>query len=305
MSAAAARLAQAFASAPVLLALAALFWAGNAIAGRLALGEISPMVIVTVRWLLVFAVLWPIYGGEVRASWSEVRGRLWWVVAMASLGFTIFNALFYVAAYTTTAINLGIIQGAIPVFVMLGALIAYGTKVRGIQVVGVLLTLIGVAVVATKGAPHLVMSLGFTVGDIEILLGCICYAAYAVGLRNRPKMGGAAFFTLLALMAFLTSLPLLVYEIATEGLQYPTPKGWLIALYVAVFPSCLAQLFFMRGVDVIGPGRAGVYINLVPVFSAVLAVAILAEPFALYHAAALVLVIAGIWLAQRAAAPAG
>jgi drug/metabolite transporter (DMT)-like permease len=77
-------------------------------------------------------------------------------------------------------------------------------------------------------------------------------------------------------------------------------QGWMVMLYVAIFPSCLAQLFFLRGVDLIGPGRAGVFINLVPVFAAVLGVGLLGEPFGWYHAVALALVIGGIWLAQSA-----
>jgi drug/metabolite transporter (DMT)-like permease len=79
----------------------------------------------------------------------------------------------------------------------------------------------------------------------------------------------------------------------------PTFNGWLVLAYVAIFPSCLSQLFLLRGVDLIGPGRAGVFINLVPVFAAIMAVALLAEPFSPFHAVALALVIGGILLAQR------
>jgi drug/metabolite transporter (DMT)-like permease len=115
-------------------------------------------------------------------------------------------------------------------------------------------------------------------------------------------MPAIAFFTLLALISAVTSVPLLILEAATTGLQMPTLQGWLVTLFVAIFPSCLAQIFFLRGVDMIGPGRAGVFVNLVPVFAAILAVLLLNEPFAPFHAVALVLVIGGIWLAQRARA---
>ena len=84
-----------------------------------------------------------------------------------------------------------------------------------------------------------------------------------------------------------------------KGVTMPTLQGWLVTAWVAIFPSTLSQLFYLRGVDLIGPGRAGVFINLVPVFAAVLAVVLIAEPFAAFHATALVLVIGGIWLAQR------
>jgi drug/metabolite transporter (DMT)-like permease len=288
-----------YASPALLLTLATLFWGGNAVAGRAAVGEITPLTMVAVRWVLVIAVLWPIYGATVRKHWPEIRGRLWFIVVLATTGFTIFNTLFYVAAHSTSAVNIGIIQGAMPVFVLLLALLFYGTPISVPQAVGVGITMIGVIFVATRGAPWAVLDIGFAIGDLEMLIACLFYSYYAVKLRDRPQMDGAAFFTLLALIAAVTSVPLWAVEIATSGLQLPTLNGWLVALYVAVFPSCLAQLFFMRGVDLIGPGRAGVYINLVPVFSAILAVLLLAEPFRAYHAVALALVIGGIWLSQR------
>jgi drug/metabolite transporter (DMT)-like permease len=112
-------------------------------------------------------------------------------------------------------------------------------------------------------------------------------------------MSGAAFFTLLALISAVTSVPLVVAEAFVSGLSMPTWQGWLVILYVAIFPSCLAQLFFVRAVDLIGPGRTGVFVNLVPVFGAILAVVLINEPFAVFHAVALALVIGGIWLAER------
>jgi drug/metabolite transporter (DMT)-like permease len=168
------------------------------------------------------------------------------------------------------------------------------------QVVGVLITAVGVLVIATSGAPLAILEIEFNRGDLLMLVACVLYAFYAVALRKRPQMPGPAFFTLLAMVAAATSLPLLVFEALTTGLRMPTTNGWLVTAFVAIFPSCLAQLYFMRGVDLIGPGRAGVFMNLVPVFTAILAVVILGEPFAMFHLIALVLVISGILLAQRA-----
>ena len=98
---------------------------------------------------------------------------------------------------------------------------------------------------------------------------------------------------------------LVVAEAFVSGLSMPTWQGWLVTLYVAIFPSCLAQLFFVRAVDLIGPGRTGVFVNLVPVFSAILAVVLINEPFHVFHAVALALVIGGIWLAERGRAASG
>jgi drug/metabolite transporter (DMT)-like permease len=103
----------------------------------------------------------------------------------------------------------------------------------------------------------------------------------------------------LATVALATSLPLVGYEIATGTVQWPTPNGWLILVFIGLFPSFLAQVLFMRAVELIGPGRAGLFVNLVPVFGAFLAVLILGEPFHLYHAAALAFVLGGIFIAER------
>jgi drug/metabolite transporter (DMT)-like permease len=285
----------------VLLTLTALFWAGNAVASRAAVGHITPFMLVFVRWVMVLAVLWPLYGNQVRAHWGEVRPRLVWLALMAILGFTGFNALFYTAGYYTSAINIGILQGSIPVVVLLGAFLAYGTRATLVQITGVLITTVGVAVVATGGAPLSILEMEFNRGDLAMLAACVLYGLYTVALRDRPNMPGGAFFTLLALVAAITSLPLLALEVMTIGLVWPTWQGWLLTLYVAIFPSFLAQLLYLRGVDLIGPGRAGVFVNLVPVGAAILAVVLLNEPFAAFHAVALVLVIGGIWLAQRGA----
>jgi drug/metabolite transporter (DMT)-like permease len=283
----------------LLLTLAAIFWAGNTVAGRLAVGEISPFMLTFLRWVLVLAALWPVYGREVRKHWSQVKPQLGSIVVLAALGMTGFNALYYVAAHYTSAINIGILQGSMPIFVLTGAYLAHGTRASLVQQAGVLITALGVVVVATRGAPLQILGVDLNWGDLAMLAACALYAAYTVGLRDRPSMPGTAFFTLLALISAITSVPLVIAEGLVLGFKLPTPTGLLITAWVAIFPSCLSQIFYLRGVDLIGPGRAGVYINLVPVFAAAMAVVLINEPFAPFHGLALVLVLGGIWLAQR------
>lgn len=285
----------------VLLVLCMVFWGGNAIAGQLAKGEITPMQLVLFRWIGVAAVMWPLFGAEVRQHWPTARPQILQVIAMAILGFTAFNILFYVASLETSGVNIGILQGSIPVFVLLGALAAHGTRISGLQGLGVAITLVGVILVATAGAPMAFFEIGLNRGDAIMLVACVLYAAYAVLLQTRPKIPGAVFFTLMAPIATITAIPPALYEASLPGATLPSLEGWLICLYVAIFPSCLSQLFFLRGVDLIGPGRAGVYTNLVPVFASIMAVGLLGQIFAWYHGVALVLVIGGIVLAQRAA----
>jgi drug/metabolite transporter (DMT)-like permease len=284
----------------LLLILSAIFWAGNIIAARLAVDQISPLTLVFLRWVMVLGVLWPLYGRELRTHWPQIRERLVSIVLMGIFGFTGFNALYYYAAHYASAIDLGILQGALPIFVLIGAFLAHRTSPTKKQLLGCLITALGVILVATGGEPLAVLDLQFNRGALAMLVASMCYAFYTVALRDRPQMPGIAFFTLLAVVAAASSIPLLMLEAVTTGLWMPTFQGWLVTAFIAIFPSFVAQICFLRGVDVVGPGRAGIYLNLVPVLAAAFAVVLLREPFAAFHAVALALVIGGIWLAERA-----
>lgn len=288
-----------FGQAYLLLSLTALFWGGNAIAGRLAVGEISPMALTAMRWVIVVIVMAPLTGGQIVAEWPVLKEKWLSTVLMGIFGFTAFNGLFYVAAHHTSAVNLTIFQGSIPVLVLIGMVLLFGVRVVPLQVLGMIVTLLGVVLVSVKGSWEVLRSLALNIGDVWTLIACVFYAGYTLALRRRPAVSGLVFFTALAIVAFLSSIPLLAFEIATGTVQWPTPKGWLVLLYVGLLPSLVAQIFFIRGVELIGPARAGLFVNLVPVFGALLAVVLLGEPFAFYHALGLGLVLGGIWLAER------
>ncbi|HKD56802.1 MAG TPA: DMT family transporter, partial [Hyphomicrobiaceae bacterium] len=162
----------------LLLGLAALFWAGNTVAARLAIDEISPLTLTALRWVMVAAALWPAYGREVRRHWPQIRARQGLVVLLALLGMTGFNALYYVAAHYTSAINIGILQGAMPIFVLAGAYLAHGSRAGLVQQLGALITALGVAVVATRGAPQALLGVKFNYGDLVMLAACVLYALY-------------------------------------------------------------------------------------------------------------------------------
>jgi drug/metabolite transporter (DMT)-like permease len=288
-------------NAYLLLTLTTLMWGGNAVASRLAVGHISPMALTSLRWIGVCLIVPLLMRRELVAHWPAIRASWRMIAAMGMLGFTVFNALMYLAAHSTSAINMGIIQGSIPVFVLAGALLVYGTRIGAMQYAGVAVTIAGVMLTAARGDLGILSSFAFVQGDLYMIIACAFYAGYTVALRNRPNVPGLVFFSMLALTACAFSAGLLVWEIAAGKVQWPDARGVMVTLYVTIFPSIISQLFFMRGVDLIGPGRAGLFVNLVPIWAALLAVLILNEPFALYHGLALALVLGGIWLAERKA----
>ena len=282
----------------LLMILTTLAWAGNAVASRLAVGEISPMMLTAGRWALVLGLVAVVARRAVLRNLDVLRAQWRAAALMGATGFTAFNALFYLAGHHTSAVNISILQGSMPVLVMVGALVLHRTGIRPLQGLGLVVTLAGVALVASHGDLSTLASLRLNLGDLFMLVACVLYAGYTLALRGRPGASTLAFFAGLALAAFVTAVPLVLAEAAMGGFQSPTPKGWAILAYVAVAPSFLAQLFYMRAVELIGPGRAGLFINLIPVFGALLAVAVLAEPFAAHHATALGLVLGGILLAE-------
>ncbi|MFT3777644.1 MAG: DMT family transporter [Ottowia sp.] len=283
----------------LLLILTTLIWGTNAVAARLAVGQVSPMMLTAARWSIACIALWFMARRQVAACWPALRPRWRYLLLMGTAGFTGFNALFYTAAHHTTAVNLALIQGVIPVLVLLGGALVLRLHVKPLQMLGVAATLAGVAVVAARGQWAALAALDFNVGDVAILLASLLYAGYTLGLRGRPAVPPLVFFAAVAAVAALVSLPLLAAEVLAGRFFWPTPLGWLLVLYVGLMPSFVSQITFIRGVELIGPARASVFLNLTPVFGPALAVLLLGEPLHLYHVAALAMVLGGIWIAER------
>ena len=177
----------------VLLTFTTLFWGGNAVLAKVAVGEVSPMLVVTMRWLGVLTLMLLFARKHLIQDMPVLRHHLVYIGLMGCAGFTAFNALFYSAAHSTSAIHMGIIQGSIPVLVLLGTYFLFKTRVTKTQVCGVATTVIGVVIVATGGRLTSFDALSVTLGDLLMLLGCFLYAAYSVGLARRPKSSALGF----------------------------------------------------------------------------------------------------------------
>ena len=283
----------------LLLAATSLIWAGHAVVGKLAVGEIGPMTLTFLRWSLAIGPIWFAARHTLAADFAEMRKRWLYVASLGALGYTAFNALFYLSAYYTAALNMALIQACVPALVLIGAALGFGVRPTLPQALGAALTILGVAEIAAQGDPRRLLKLALNFGDALMIVASVLYAYYTLALRWRPSVSTVGFLAGMALAALLTSLPPFLWELAREGWKTPSWRGLGVLTYAALGPAFAGQIFFMRGVQLIGPGRAGVFVNLVPVFGAFLAVVLLGEPLHTYHVVALALVIAGIVLAQR------
>ena len=288
-----------FTNAHFLLTLTSLFWAFNTIAGRAAVDEVSPLLVVSVRWFFVSILLTFLCRKELFETWKVLKYRLKWLVIMGLFGFTSFNSFYYIAAHDTIAINLGLVQGTMPAFIIIISRIWLKEKINIPQLIGVIITFFSVLLVVSSGNLYAFTKLQLNKGDIVMIFACTLYAVYAVGLRKKPKIGALVLLTFFSYVAFIGSLPGLFYETFTSNLVLPGMKGIIILSIIIIFPSFLAQIFFMKGVEKIGPARSGLYTNLVPVFASILAVLLLGELFKLYLLISLILIFLGIYMFEK------
>jgi drug/metabolite transporter (DMT)-like permease len=284
----------------LLLMITAVGWGGNVVASKLAVGQVSPMAVVFLRWLMVVSLL---VGFSWRQVWAEreaLRTRWPLLMAMGVFGFTGFNALFYIGAHHTQAVNIAIIQGAMPIVVMIVGFLAFRTPLRPLEGLGALVTIVGVLVTASRGHWETIAHFAFNRGDLLILIATVLYGLYTVMLRARPKVSPLTFLTATAFAALLSSVPLLGYEIATGAVQWPQGKAWALMAFIALFPSLISQVLYVRANEIIGPSRASLFMNIVPILGTVLSAVILGEAVLLLDIAALGLVLGGIFIAERA-----
>lgn len=287
------------ARAYVYLSITALFWGGNSVAGKMAVGHVSPMMLTTLRWLIALAVILVLMTPQIRRDWQKIRQHWLQLLAYGAIGFTMFNAFLYSAVQYTSAINAVILQAGIPMLIFIFNFALFKMKASFAQVIGFTVTLIGVLITAAHGDLASLVRLSFNFGDALMILAGIVYAAYTVALRWKPAMHWQSFIAAPAFGALLSAIPLLVWEIGKDAAIMPDATGWAIVLYAAIFPSLMSQVLYVRGVEMIGANRAGLFINAIPVFGTLLSVLLVEEIFRPFHLVALALVLGGIAVAER------
>lgn len=283
----------------LLLFLTALFWGGNAVAGKLAIGHVSPMILTAMRWGFAFVILLAIGWPRLRGDWPRVRHHWLYLIVLGMLGFTVFNVALYSALLFTSAINASIEQAAMPMVIFLANFLLFRMRVAAAQIAGFLISIAGVMLTASHGDPARLLKLDVNFGDALMVVAVLVYGGYTVALRFKPAIHWQSLMIALTFGAFVTALPFAAAEAAYGTLILPDARGWAIVAYTAIFPSILAQIFYIRGVELIGGNRAGLFINLVPVCGTLLSILILGEAFHFYHAIAMALVLGGIWLAEH------
>ena len=289
----------------LLLSLTALFWAGNAIVGRLAAGHIPPVTLSFLRWSLAFLIILPFAWKHLVRDWSAIRARLGIMVVLSFTGIGAFNTMQYWALEHTQALNTLLLQSAGPPFVAVWSLLLLGVRLTLAQAGGIALSMAGVLVILLRGDLTTLTTIEFNRGDVIFILALAMFGLYSVLSLKRPEIHGLSFVGFTFGCGAACLIPPLIWELLTRPVMQIDTANLLTLFYVAVFPSTLAYLCFNRGVQLIGANRAAPFFHIIPVFGAAMAIVFLGEHPELFHLVGFALVLTGVFVAARKPAPAG
>jgi drug/metabolite transporter (DMT)-like permease len=283
----------------VALALAPLLWSGNLIVGKALADALPPFTLSAVRWAIGALVLLPFV---VRRPGDLRPPRALWpgLAVLGITGVTLYSALLYAALPYTATLNAALLQAAIPLVTLLLAAAFLGERARGVQWLGVAVAFAGVAWIVAAGDVGALLALRLNRGDALMLVNVLLWAIYTiVAQRTLRQVDPVAGTFLTVVIGLAPLLPIAAVEM--QGRAWPVPTLPLIGAlaYLGVFPSIAAYLLWNRGVALVGAGRAALFTNLLPVYTAVLAGVALGEPTRGYHLVGGALVAAGVYFGTR------
>jgi drug/metabolite transporter (DMT)-like permease len=286
----------------LLLSLTSLFWAGNIVLGRYVAGHVPPMTLSCVRWIGAFLMLLPFARPHLKRDWPALRARLPLMVLLSATGFAINNTLSYWALQYTQALNALLIQSSGPLFIALWSLLLFGVRLTWAQLGGITISLAGVLTIVLRGDFAALASIQFNRGDVMVAGALLAFGLYSALMPRRPLTHQLSLIAFTTGCGALLLLPFSIWEYSTGFTLKFDALTVATLIFVVIFPSTLAYLFFNRGIALVGPNRAAPFFHLVPVFGSVMAILLLGEQPRLFHLVGYMLVLAGVVIASRQSA---
>ncbi|MDM9561254.1 DMT family transporter [Bordetella petrii] len=275
--------------------LAALIWSLNMVVTKLAATVIAPATIGFYRWVLAALVLTPFVLPRVLRQRHAIVPHLGRLAVLGALGMAVYQGLTYVAAATTTATNMGIITAMVPLLTIALGCLLLRERPAATALLGGALSLAGLGVLLGEGDPARLLAVGGSPGDALMGLAALAYALYGVLLRRWSlPIGLWQSLYVQVLFGILFQLPWFLLAPASPLTAANLP----LVLYAGIFPSLFAPYLWMQGVRHLGPSRASIFLNLMPVGTVAIAAAVLGEVPHLYHVAGGLMALAGVSLAQ-------
>ena len=284
----------------LLLAIATLAWSGNIVIGRAVAADLPPLGMSFWRWFLCSAILLVFTYPRMPAAYRVLKREWKLLLVMTLLGISAFNSLQYQALHTTTAINATLILATSPAWMALFSVVFLKDSIGPVQMLGILVSFLGVAIVITDGDLFRLLHLTFTTGDIWMVVAALVWAGYSITVKMRPDdLDPLVMLTVITGFGSLFLLPLYIWESQTIKPMPLTPSSFMTVGYITFIASLLAYAAYNKGVSLIGPAKAGISIHLMPGWVALLAVLFLGERLHSYHIIGIACIALGILLNSR------
>mgnify|MGYP001341263663 FL=1 len=284
----------------ILLIASSFFWSGNFFSGKLAfLSDLTPFKLSFFRWILALLILLPFTYAQIIKDLEYYKKNILLMTIISILGVTIFNSFTYISLQTTLVINSTLMASVAPVMMIGFSWLIFRTKTTTLQFTGIILSLLGAFAIILKGNLNNLYNLYFTAGDLWMLGAVVSWCLYSVLLKKiDSKTSQLANLEVMIIIGVIFIIPFYIMESFNSTYLPSTGLDLAIIGYVAVFASIVAFFSWNKGVSIIGPNRASLFLHLIPVFSAIWAVSFLNEKFAFFHVIGVLFILSGIILSN-------
>ena len=285
----------------LMLVLATLFWAGNFIVGKAAYVEnIPPMSLVFFRWSLVWLILLPFTYKDILRSKEVIKKNLPLLFFLALTSVGLFNSFTYLSLVHTQVINASLFNTAIPAMIILLCFLFKIEKTNRFQIMGLILSVMGILSIVTKLDLNILLSLNFNKGDIIMIGGVITWGLYSSFLKKKKfNLPLLTLVHVLCTLGLLFILPQFLFELSQgQIIKFNINLGYIL-VYLAIFPSIGSYYCWAGAVSIIGANRAGIFLSLIPLFSTILAIIFFDEKFYFFHFIGSILIILGLLLSNK------
>ena len=284
----------------ILLIASSFFWSGNFFSGKLAfLSDLTPFKLSFFRWILALLILLPFTYAQIIKDLEYYKKNILLMTVISILGVTIFNSFTYISLQTTMVLNSTLMASVAPVMMIGFSWLIFRTKTTTLQFTGIVLSLLGAFAIVLKGNLNNLFNLYFTAGDLWMLAAVVSWCLYSVLLKKIDnKTSQLANLEVMIIIGVIFIIPFYIMESFNSTYLPSTGLDLAIIGYVAVFASIVAFFSWNKGVSIIGPNRASLFLHLIPVFSAIWAVSFLNEKFAFFHVIGVLFILSGIILSN-------
>ena len=285
----------------IMLVCATLFWAGNFMVGKFAyLTNIPPMSLVFYRWSLVWLILLPFTFKEIIKSKEIIIKNLPLLLFLALTSVGLFNSFTYLSLVHTQVINASLFNTAIPAIIILLCFLFKIEKTNKYQILGLIISVLGILSIITKLNLEIILSLNFNKGDLIMIGGVITWGLYSSFLKKKKfTLPLLTLVHILCTLGLIFILPQFLYEFS-QGQRIDLNLNLLyILIFLALFPSIGSYYCWAGAVSIIGANRAGIFLSLIPLFSTIMAIFFYNEQFQFFHLIGAILIILGLFLSNK------